>query len=229
MKDLASRVPEWVHLTTDGWLTYPEAVRRAFGHKVHYAQLIKNYGGDPDLSETERRYSPTVCVSAMKARVIGNPDMGTVSTSIVERANLEIRTNVRRFMRLTNGYSKKAENHAYAFSLFAMIYNFCRLHGPLSEERGINTTPAMAAGLEERPWRILEVVERMDGERQVFAVWGRYLHANLSRGFGVTYVAENTQAEECDYLEGIERVHRKLGRHRRHRANHWGCDLGGGG
>jgi len=93
--------------------------------------------------------------------------MGLMSTSIVERANLDLRTRVRRFIRLTNEYSKRAENQAPRVQ---PVRDDLQLLPTAREDHGINTTPAMAAGLEERPWRILEVVERMDGERQVFAV-----------------------------------------------------------
>ena len=107
--------------------------------------------------------------STKRARIIGSPDMGTVSTSIAERANLEIRSRVRRFTRLTNGHSKKAANHAHAFSLYALACNFCRPHGALSKEFGIKTTPAMVvAELEPFPWTILDVVKRMDADRKVF-------------------------------------------------------------
>ena len=100
-------------------------------------------------------------------RAIGDPDIDLVSTLIVERANLDIRTNFRRFTRLTNGHSKKAENHAHAFSIYAMVYNFCRPHGVLRRAKSRKTTLAMAAGLEERPRTMLEVVERMDPAREL--------------------------------------------------------------
>src|SRR5690606_17600529 len=128
MEDVASRLANRVQLTTDGHHMYLTAVESAFGYnKVDYAQLVKTYGQVPDLSPG-RKYSPPVCTGVLQERIMGKPDPDLVSTSYVERANLSMRMGMRRFTRLTNGFSKKAENHAHAVSLYFMHYNFCRVH-----------------------------------------------------------------------------------------------------
>ena len=146
MEDLASRVTGRIQLTTDGWQGYPESVRRAFGYRIDYSQLVKNFGLDPELPQKERRYSPTTCIGSRNDWVIGDPDMDRVSTSIVERANLGIRTSMRRYTRLTNSHSKKAKNHVHAFNVYTMVYNFCRPHGALTTERGGRKTNASDGG-----------------------------------------------------------------------------------
>jgi IS1 family transposase len=171
MADVAGRLAKRAHkgpkvqLTTDGLAWYVAAVEAAFGYQgVDFAQIIKTYGTQEDESGS-RRYSPMVCTGVEKISVFGNPDMDVVSTSYVERANLSIRMGNRRFTRLTNGFSKKAENHAHAFSLFAMHYNYCRPHMTLTKEaNGIKTTPAMASGLTDHVWTVGEVLEKMSPE-----------------------------------------------------------------
>jgi hypothetical protein len=126
---------------------------------------VKEYGQPSDVA-SQRSYSPAVCTGAHKEWVMGNPDMDLVSTSYVERANLTIRMGQRRFTRLTNAFSKKAENHAHSVSLFFMHYNFCRAHQTLTKANGgIKTTPAMAAGLTDHVWTAEELIERMDANR----------------------------------------------------------------
>ncbi len=114
--------------------------------------LIKQYG-DPTGGKTpERRYSPAECTGAIKEPIFGKPDMAAVSTSHVEWENLTMRMGMRRFTCLTNAFSKKAENHAYAVALHFMHYNFCRTH------KSLRMTPAMAAGLVTRPWEVEDLV-----------------------------------------------------------------------
>lgn len=150
MTDLAPRLANRVQLTSDGHKAYLNAVEEVFGADVDYAQLVKVYGHPP---EGQRRYSPPECLGTHKHRVEGKPDPKHVSTSYAERANLTIRMHSRRFTRLTNAFSKKAENHAHAFALHAMYYNFVRIHQTL------RMTPAMAAGVTPKLWEMSDVVK----------------------------------------------------------------------
>jgi IS1 family transposase len=149
MDDLAPRLASRVQLTSDGHKPYLEAVEGAFGGDVDYAQLVKIYGPAP---EGQRRYSPAVCTGARKFRVEGNPDPKHVSTSFVERQNLNIRMGNRRMTRLTNAFSKKAENHAHMMAIYFMHYNFVRIHQTLK------VTPAMAAGVTSKLWEMSDMV-----------------------------------------------------------------------
>jgi IS1 family transposase len=152
VKDLAERLANRVQLTSDGLRAYFEAVERAFGSEVDYAQLVKVYGIDP----SEKRYSPAECVACTRTPVTGTPDPKHVSTSYIERANLTMRMGMRRFTRLTNAFSKKMEDHAAAVSLHMMHYNFVRIHQTL------RVTPAMAAGVTDRLWEIADIVALLD-------------------------------------------------------------------
>ena len=152
MADLAARLDNRVQLTTDALKAYPEAVERAFGVSVDYAVLNKTYEGGPMVVEAKRRYSPAVCVGATKNVVTGSPEISMISTSHVERANLTMRMGMRRFTRLTNGFSKKIEMHMHAVSLHFMHYNFARIH------KTIKVAPAMQAGISDHLWSIEEIV-----------------------------------------------------------------------
>jgi IS1 family transposase len=149
--DLASRLNSRIQLTSDGLKSYLDAVERAFRGRVDYAQLVKIYGGAPEGNTT--RYSPAECIGCEKHAVTGNPDPDHVSTSYIERANLTMRMGMRRFTRLTNAFSKKIENHAAAVALFFMYYNFARVH------KTLRSSPAMAAGVDNRLWEIKDIVE----------------------------------------------------------------------
>ena len=153
MKDAASRIRGRVQITTDGHKAYLEAVEDAFGADVDYAQLHKIYGAS---LETETRYSPAVCIGCDMKAVSGNPDPKHVSTSFVERQNLTMRMHMRRFTRLTNGFSKKIDNHAYAVALHFMYCNFVRIHQTL------RVTPAMEAGLSDHVWELSELIATCD-------------------------------------------------------------------
>jgi IS1 family transposase len=146
--DLAGRLKNRVQLTTDGLSVYLEAVEGAFGSEIDYAMLIKTY----ESSQEETRYSPAVCTSCQPKAIMGRPDPKHISTSFVERSNLSMRMGIRRFTRLTNGFSKKVENHAAAVGLYLMHYNFCRVH------RTLRVTPAMEAGLTDHIWNIEEML-----------------------------------------------------------------------
>jgi len=160
--DLASRLRNSVQLTTDGHRPYLYAVEANFGSAIDYAMLQKIYGS-PTGDDNERRYSPAVC-TGIDARVItGDPDPELMSTSYVERQNLTIRMGMRRFTRLTNGFSKKVENLAHAVSLHYMYYNFARPHATLTKApKGYKTTPAMAAGVADHVWTLTELAALLD-------------------------------------------------------------------
>lgn len=150
MDDLKARLANRVQLTSDGHKAYLQAVEDAFGADVDYAQLVKIYGNAP--GGATGRYSPAECTGIKKTTVEGSPDVAHVSTSYVERQNLTMRMHMRRFTRLTNAFSKKVENHAYAVALHFMYYNFVRLHAKL------RVSPAMAAGVSDRLWEIADIV-----------------------------------------------------------------------
>ena len=156
MDDLASRIAGRMQLTTDGLKTYLAAVEGAFGADIDYAMLVKLYGPVPAASSQEERYSPAKCCGSIRGVVCGNPDEDHISTSHVERANLTMRMHMRRFTRLTNGHSKKLENHAHAIALNFMFYNFCKIHST------IRVTPAMEAGIDDHVWSMEEVVMMAD-------------------------------------------------------------------
>jgi len=155
MEDVASRLATRVQLTTDGHKAYLSAVENAFGDDVDYAQLVKIYGEAP-ADTPERKYSPGECCGIQKSRVAGSPEPKHVSTSYVERHNLTMRMSMRRFTRLTNGFSKKMDNHFFALALYFFHYNFCRIH------KTLRVTPAMQAGITDRLWTMEELVEKMD-------------------------------------------------------------------
>lgn len=156
MEDLASRFNHRVQLTTDGHRAYLEAVDGAFGADIDYVMLIKLYG--EITPEGERKYSPAECIGVKTHVISGNPERKHISTSYVERQNLTMRMSMRRFTRLTNGFSKKVENHAYHVALHYMHYNFCRIH------KTLRVTPAMAAGVTDHLWRIEEIVALLDSK-----------------------------------------------------------------
>ncbi len=148
MDDLADRLANRVQLTTDGHSVYLQAVEDAFGGDIDYSMLIKIY----ESSQEETRYSPAKCKGTERKKITGNPDPKQVSTSYVERQNLTMRMCMRRFTRLTNGFSKKVENHAYQLSIHYMYYNFARIH------KTLRVTPAMEAGAEDHVWNLDEIV-----------------------------------------------------------------------
>jgi IS1 family transposase len=154
MLDLQGRLSNRVQLTSDGHGAYLRAVEESFGDDIDYAMLVKVYG---HTTQTEqRRYSPAPCLGAIKGAVTGKPDPKHISTSYAERQNLNIRMHTRRFTRLTNAFSKKVENHALSVALFAMYYNFVRIH------KTLRVTPAMAAGVTEKLWEIDDVVKVLE-------------------------------------------------------------------
>lgn len=153
--DLAERLSSRIQLSTDGLKAYVEAVEGAFGADVDYAMLIKMYG-KYGSDNPERKYSPSTCSGTRIVKVAGNPDETHISTSFVERQNLTMRMGMRRFTRLTNGFSKKVENHAAAVSLHFMYYNFGRIH------KTLRVTPAMEAGISDHVWSLEEIAGLLD-------------------------------------------------------------------
>lgn len=153
MKDLAGRLKNKVQLTTDGHKMYLEAVENAFGGEIDFSQIVKIYG---NTEESQKRYSPAQCIRTEKHSITGNPEKEGISTSYVERQNLTMRMNMRRFTRLTNGFSKKVENLGYAIALHFMYYNFCRIHQTL------RITPAMAAKVTNQLWDIEDILNLLN-------------------------------------------------------------------
>ena len=152
IRDLADRLSTRVQLTTDGHKVCLEAVKGAFGNDVDYAMLIKMYEGDSGKNASaERRYSPATCTGSREQTITGNPDPANVSTSHVERQNLTMRMSMRRFTRLTNGFSKKVDNHKTMIALHYMHYNFARIH------KTLRVTPAIEAGIAENVWSLEEI------------------------------------------------------------------------
>ena len=126
INDLAGRLANRVQLTSDGHAPYLQAVEGAFGADVDYAQLVKIYGTSPESAKG--RYSPAECTGFKKNRIEGDPDEKHISTSYIERSNLTMRMHNRRFTRLTNAFSKKFENHAHMVAIYAVWYNWLRIH-----------------------------------------------------------------------------------------------------
>lgn len=155
MLDLSERVVTRPQITTDSLAAYRYAVAHAFGPSIDYAVLHKSYGSP---YKGDGRYSPPTCVGCEKSVEFGNPDLGSASTSYIERQNLTIRMGSRRFTRLTNGFSKRIENHAHAVALHYFHYNFVRKHATLK------TTPAVAAGIVDRPLTMLDLVKMIERE-----------------------------------------------------------------
>jgi IS1 family transposase len=154
MLDLASRLSNRVQLTTDGNRLYVDAVHASFGRDIDYAMLKKHYG----FEQEEKRYSPAKIVSIESEVIKGSPEPKHISTSYVERQNLTMRMSIRRFTRLTNAFSKKLDNHAYAVALHFVHYNFCRIH------KTLRVTPAMAAGLSFHVWSIQDLVRLLENQ-----------------------------------------------------------------
>lgn len=171
--DLKSRLANRVQLTSDGHKSYLDAVEEAFGADVDYAQLVKMYGNAPESAKG--RYSPATCTGIKKIKVEGDPDITKVSTSYVERQNLTMRMHMRRFTRLTNGFSKKVANHEASIALHFMYYNFVKMH------KTLKCTPAMAAGVTGKLWEMTDVVAMIEAEEaKVSKVRGPYKKRDIS-------------------------------------------------
>lgn len=154
MTDVAKRLANRVQLTTDGHGAYLSAVEGAFGRDIDYAMLIKVYGAPTGTDA--RRYSPPECIGTKHEEIIGYPDPEHISTSFIERSNLTLRMQNRRFTRLTNAFSKKLENHAHMIALYTVWYNFVKMH------RSLKMTPALAAGVTDTLWSMSDLVALID-------------------------------------------------------------------
>ena len=155
MSDLAARVEGRPQISTDGFRGYNQASMMAFWERADVGQVQKIYSASPNHGP-DRKYSPGVCVGMKKRRVMGDPDPAKISTSHVERMNLNMRMGMRRFTRLTNGFSKKADNHCAALALYFMWYNWVRQH------KTLRTSPAMAAGLTEHLMSMEDVANMIE-------------------------------------------------------------------
>ena len=153
--DLHGRLAVRPQVTTDGLKLYLKPMEDKFGADVDYAMLVKMYG-PAEGNQQERRYSSGHCTGAIKGTVSGDSDERHVSTSFVERQNLTMRMSMRRFTRLTNGFSKKIENHEHAIAIHYMYYNFGRIH------KTLRVTPAMEAGVADHVWSLEEIAKLAD-------------------------------------------------------------------
>ncbi len=152
IQDLQSRLANRVQLTTDGFKPYLTAVEDNFGADVDYAMLVKMYGTDSGGSEGPAWYGPAKIVEARPVSITGEPDSAYISTSYIERQNLTMRMQMRRFTRLTKAYSKKLLNLKAQVALHFAHYNFVRVHSRL------RVTPAMEAGLTDHVWDLAELL-----------------------------------------------------------------------
>jgi IS1 family transposase len=177
MDDLCDRITNRVQLTTDGLKCYLQAVEDVFVGDIDYSQLIKVYGEDPGIPAG--RYSPGQVMSCETRVISGDPDPKHISTSYVERQNLTMRMQMRRFTRLTNGFSKKLENHMHAIAIHYMHYNYCRIHQTL------RVTPAMEAGIASHVWEVEELAALLEA-KELTAIEG----GSMKRG---KYRAKNSQ------------------------------------
>lgn len=146
MQDLSTRFTNRIQLTSDGYRPYKDAVENNFGADVDFAMLVKQYG-----EAKGKKYGPYE--GTIKEKITGTPNMAKTTTAHVERQNLTMRTNIKRFTRKTNAHSRKFENHCHALALHFMYYNYCRIHG------SIRVTPAMAAGVTDKLWDIEDILK----------------------------------------------------------------------
>jgi IS1 family transposase len=155
LEDVHARLAGRVQLTSDGLAAYLQGVRHSFGKDVDFAMMAKIYGTTPG-DGGQRRYSPATLQGVTKTTITGNPDDAHISTAYVERQNLTMRMHMRRFTRLTNGFSKKIDAHVNAVALHFAYYNFVKSHTTL------RMPPAMAAGVTDHPWEMADLVAVID-------------------------------------------------------------------
>jgi hypothetical protein len=174
MDDLRDRLANRVQLTSDGHKAYLEAVEGAFGGDIDYAMLVKLYGTTSEGAKG--RYSPAECIGAWKEPIEGKPDPKHISTSYAERQNLTMRMQMRRFMILTNAFSKKFENHMHMVALYTVWYNYVKQHKAL---KGLS--PAMAAGISETLWSVTDLAAMIDGTLSKPGLRGLYKKQALEK------------------------------------------------
>jgi len=168
LADVKARIDGRFQLTSDGHAAYRLAAREVFKDaEIDWAQLVKVYGA-PTGEGAERRYSPGDVTGIKKRRRSGSPDPAHISTSFVERQNLTMRMHMRRFTRLTNGFSKKIENHVNAISLHFAYYNFVRIH------KTLRMSPAMAAGVTDKLWSMADLVAVLEASEEAPKKRGPY-------------------------------------------------------
>lgn len=155
LKDTAARIVSPVQVNTDGFLAYTNAVSENFGWDASHGQVQKVFSSTPDKGPS-RKYSPGVVVGMSKDVIFGAPDHAKISTSHVERQNLNIRMGNRRFTRLTNGFSKRLDMHSHSLAIYFFHHNFCRIH------KGLRVTPAMAAGVTDELMDMSHLVRLID-------------------------------------------------------------------
>jgi len=150
--DLRTRILNRPQISSDGFVPYIAAIEAAFGADVDFGQIVKEYAGSTAVVPVSHRYSPPRVVRTERIRVAGHPDPDKISTSYVERSNLNFRMGNRRFTRLTNAFSKRVRNHVASVALYVAYYNLCRVHATL------RTTPAMAMGVTDHVWTVEELI-----------------------------------------------------------------------
>lgn len=167
VKDAAKRVVGPVQISTDGFVGYRETISQHFGWDASLGQVQKIFTSTPDKGPS-KKYSPGVIVAQSKEPIFGNPDYAKISTSHVERQNLNIRMGNRRFTRLTNAFSKKLDNHGHSLALYFFYYNFCRIH------KTLRVTPAMAAGVSDMLMSMSDLVRLTDAMEEPAKPRGPY-------------------------------------------------------
>ena len=166
LRDLRARLATNPQISTDGHGAYLQAMQYAFGNEIDYAMLIEVFG--PSIDSKPGRYSPLSVVGAHTKVISGNLDPAHINTSFAERQNLTMRMSMRRYTRLTNGFSKKFENHCHALALYFFHYNWLRIH------KTLRVTPAMAAGISKGllSWEtIIELVDQAEQKALVAKRW----------------------------------------------------------
>lgn len=153
MRDLARRVSGRIQISSDGLAAYVDAVEQGFGGQVDYGQCVKSFEGE---FLQPGRYGPPGVSSMKRRRVVGSPEWSRISTSFVEKQNHTLRSHVRRMTRLTNAFSKKAENLVAAVGLHFAYYNFVKMH------RTLRMTPALKAGVTRKLWSLADLIEEAE-------------------------------------------------------------------